>query len=499
MPKNVIQYDLLISCPGDVQKEKEIIWKAVSRFNELYSDVLNISIRPRDWKHSSFPQSGDSPQQLLNEQFVNDCDAAVAIFWSRFGTPTDEYDSGTEEEIEIMLAKKRQVFLYFSDSPISPSLLENDQHNKILEFKKKYTDKGIYYSYNTVEEFEEMFFAHLSQYFLSKKSVDEIKEANKPKFKVVGIDIEDKLNDEAYICSLSSKQIKKKQEYLSTIVTLYDDIKKIILPVRKAIKDENPFEIIINYKPVTIEDKDKELLLEVAKHLSITLDESFFQLGSLSIDPLSVSIFVNHELIGTEQEKNKYNKIQELIEEIHNCFKWMPIEEAFYNYKGLRLALQNYGTAYDEDVEITLFFPKDSVKTLDQFPQFSNEQIRYLLKEIELVDLFGIPGTSQYYDYDESNRRVHYRPVGINNYFGIEPDYSDDYYNELNNVLDYEVFNGADCCIVRLKMEYIKHNTAIAFPSIIILNSAINRVKYQISSKNTSEITNGILEIVEEH
>ena len=85
MPKNVIQYDLLISCPGDIKEEKEVIQKAVSQFNELYSDVLNIAIRTRDWKHSSFPQSGNKPQKLLNNQFVNDCDAAVAIFWSRFG------------------------------------------------------------------------------------------------------------------------------------------------------------------------------------------------------------------------------------------------------------------------------------------------------------------------------------------------------------------------------------------------------------------------------
>ena len=40
---------------------------------------------------------GGKPQALLNEQFVNKCDAAVAIFWTRFGSPTDEYGSGTEE------------------------------------------------------------------------------------------------------------------------------------------------------------------------------------------------------------------------------------------------------------------------------------------------------------------------------------------------------------------------------------------------------------------
>ena len=48
----------------------------------------------------------------MNEQFVNKCDAAVAIFWTGFGSPTDEYDSETEEEIEIMLQSGKQVLPY---------------------------------------------------------------------------------------------------------------------------------------------------------------------------------------------------------------------------------------------------------------------------------------------------------------------------------------------------------------------------------------------------
>lgn len=35
--------------------------------------------------------------------------AAVAIFWTKFGTPTDKYGSGTEEEIEEMLSSNKQV------------------------------------------------------------------------------------------------------------------------------------------------------------------------------------------------------------------------------------------------------------------------------------------------------------------------------------------------------------------------------------------------------
>ena len=118
MAQNVTLYNLLISCPGDIKEEVTLIEAAVDEFNELYAETLGITIKTRHWSKSSYAQSGGKPQALLNEQFVNKCDAAVAIFWTRFGSPTDEYGSGTEEEIEIMLQSGKQVFMYFSDKPI---------------------------------------------------------------------------------------------------------------------------------------------------------------------------------------------------------------------------------------------------------------------------------------------------------------------------------------------------------------------------------------------
>ena len=166
MPKNIVQYDLLISCPGDITSEIPVIEDAVSQFNTQFSDALGISIRTKHWRKNSYAQSGGKPQALLNEQFVNDCDAAVAILWTRFGTPTDEYGSGTEEEVEIMLSSGKQVFMYFSDKPLSPSQMNGESYKKVQAFRDKYKDRGIYFTYSTDEEFRTMFFAHLSQYFL---------------------------------------------------------------------------------------------------------------------------------------------------------------------------------------------------------------------------------------------------------------------------------------------------------------------------------------------
>ena len=96
MPRvGITAYDLLISCPGDVNGFIDIIRECVDNFNRVYGNINNMEIATKHWSTDSYPQSGDKPQELLNKQFVRECDAAVAIFWTKFGTPTDKYGSGT--------------------------------------------------------------------------------------------------------------------------------------------------------------------------------------------------------------------------------------------------------------------------------------------------------------------------------------------------------------------------------------------------------------------
>ena len=103
----------------------------------------NIQVSIKHWSTDSFPESGDKPQELLNKQIVRECDAAVAIFWTRFGTATDNYGSGTEE-IEEMLSADKQVFMYFLEAPVIPSNIDIEQYEKVQEFKERYKDRGIF-------------------------------------------------------------------------------------------------------------------------------------------------------------------------------------------------------------------------------------------------------------------------------------------------------------------------------------------------------------------
>ena len=192
MPKQLFQYDLLISCPGDIsENEISAIENAVNGFNTAYEDIMGIKIRTRHWSKSSYAESGGKPQDLLNKQFVKDCDLTIALFWTRFGTPTDTFGSGTEEEVEIMLENGKQVFVGFSEIPIGPSHLSKtasvDEYNRILAFKEKYRDRGIYFTYSSVDELKKIFYAHLSTHFIIQNKTDKLGDISAPKLSVKSI------------------------------------------------------------------------------------------------------------------------------------------------------------------------------------------------------------------------------------------------------------------------------------------------------------------------
>lgn len=160
------EYDLLVSCPSDVVSYLEVIEDVVEVFNNSLGIANKSRIVIRHWSKDSYPESGGRPQELLNKQFIEECDAAIALFWTKFGTPTGEYNSGSEEEIELMLSLKKQVFMYFVDEPIIPSQVNNEQYQRVIEFREKYSNRGIYNVVGTKEQFKTELTNHISQHFL---------------------------------------------------------------------------------------------------------------------------------------------------------------------------------------------------------------------------------------------------------------------------------------------------------------------------------------------
>jgi len=107
-----------------------------------------------------------------------------------------------------------------------------------------------------------------------------------------------------------------------------------------------------------------------------------------------------------------------------------------------------------------------------------------------MYHIFGIPDTSQYLAFVESKKTASFiatTPVSVS-LAGYEINYLDNYYAELKDIFNYSIYEEEDQCIIKLKMDYIKHNSVVAFPSVLFLNKDIDIIKYTITSKNSPSV-----------
>jgi hypothetical protein len=122
---------------------------------------------------------GDHPQHILNDQVLAKCDLLVGVFWTRVGTLTPTYESGSVEEIERHLEAGRPAMLYFSNSPVRPDSVDHAQYQRLKEFKASCMSRGLYASYDGVEDFRDQFYRHLQlkineeEYFAVAAEADE--------------------------------------------------------------------------------------------------------------------------------------------------------------------------------------------------------------------------------------------------------------------------------------------------------------------------------------
>lgn len=103
--------------------------------------------------------------------------------------------------------------------------------------------------------------------------------------------------------------------------------------------------------------------------------------------------------------------------------------------------------------------------------------------------------------YDSSivtSRRFSPRVSTSSVFPGYVPNYNDDFESELADVFSYSCFGEGEEYIVKIKFDYIKHNTIIAFPSVIFIKAPFTVMPYTITSKNSPKVVSGEIKITED-
>ena len=530
--KNVTAYDLLISCPGDVSKYVDVVKECIESFNISIGRLNNAEIVGRHWSTSSFSQSGDRPQEILNKQFVRECDAAIAIFWTRFGTPTDKYGSGTEEEIEEMRSAGKQVFTYFVTEAVDLNKVDLEQYKKVQDFKAKYEGKGKYGTYfpvSSVEELRKLFSNHLTMYFLpiimgekettiaTKASKIIVEDYNNSEEGCAAILHSDYLNGK-FVTKMEADIVEKIEKAKS--IVLKSRVEKVNVEEEKITAIEEKKDKVTEVKGTTLTLKDmdflksltsnaeirdewKESILSFAGRMGISIDDTFWNVGNLTISKSLINPMLGGgtTLNGEEDEKNHYSEIKEIywkIEELNEYREFLGIIDS---YKIVELVLANEGTTFDEDIDVKLHLGKGNIVKKEELPVPGILTIDDFIEMQFTESVFKIRETENvigYVGYPIMTPRINYKLNTPFNQPSAEEEYEESkqkYQDSINQIFCYEIYEKEDEDVLVIHLGYLKHNTKMAFPSVLVFKNVPDTISYEISSKHTSEMTCGVLKM----
>jgi hypothetical protein len=154
-------FKVMIASPSDVNIERGIVREVLADWNAINSEKYKAVLMPVGWETHSSPAMGGTPQSIINETVLRDCDLLVGIFWTRVGTATEEYASGTVEEIERHINAGRPTMLYFSSAPVRPDSVDPEQYGQLTTFKEGCKSRGLFESYADIQDFRSKLSRHI--------------------------------------------------------------------------------------------------------------------------------------------------------------------------------------------------------------------------------------------------------------------------------------------------------------------------------------------------
>jgi tetratricopeptide (TPR) repeat protein len=167
-PQTVQVVRLVVVSPSDVQFERDAVSSIVDELNDDIASTLGITLAVAKWETDAYPGFHlAGPQGLIDDVLrIEESDIVIGIFWTRFGTPTRDADSGTEYELRKAVKaweenKKPQVMVYFNKTPYNPKRHEMDQWAKVLAFQDSFSENGLWWNYQDRSAFEKLVRKHL--------------------------------------------------------------------------------------------------------------------------------------------------------------------------------------------------------------------------------------------------------------------------------------------------------------------------------------------------
>lgn len=178
---------IFIAAPSDVAIEKSKINSIVESLNHGLADDLGIVLKVKEWSQV-VPNMGRGQKIIFDQLPVEQWDILIGILWLHYGMASggsNPEQSGTHEEFNAAYecwqktGKPRIIFYRCIRSPENVTKIDTNSLTKINIFFKHFEtggkNQGLYYNYNTINDFEAFVRSHLEKILIenSKKESSE--------------------------------------------------------------------------------------------------------------------------------------------------------------------------------------------------------------------------------------------------------------------------------------------------------------------------------------
>lgn len=170
--RTIKEIRIFLASPSDVGTERDIVQDNLNKIEDTITRRRDTSLRLFRWEDDTYPKfHQDGPQGAIYDQLsIEDCDVFVCIFWNRFGSPTKNAKSGTEDEFwkafeSWKKTNKPMIMLYRSFAP--PADLRSIDPIQMLRVRKFFDDRRFknekwVCEYKSLDEFRELNYRHLA-------------------------------------------------------------------------------------------------------------------------------------------------------------------------------------------------------------------------------------------------------------------------------------------------------------------------------------------------
>ena len=244
---------VFLSGPSDVLEDKNFIKSFINDLsqNDIGYQVIDQGDFP---SHINGLPAQETINSYLDEQKI---DIYIGLMGTKFGTPTKEFGSGTEEEFTIFFEQYQRTntpYLAFMFKETKVSIDDDvEAFLNVKNFRKKIENIGLYQKYENSSDLKKCIDKTLSEFIKKIKSSNKYSEQQSSSHEIENIDIPPKLK-ESFVTDCLDHPGLALSNGITKIISLSDIYIKPMLvretakkiPKGEVEKIEKPLEFIDN-------------------------------------------------------------------------------------------------------------------------------------------------------------------------------------------------------------------------------------------------------------